>query len=184
MVEIRKYEEKDLESVRFACLNSEGDPPDKEMCEFVLHIFCDYYIENEPQNCFVLSSDGKAVGYVICAENFGKFYEIYKNKYVPQIMHMDEGMVKWANEAYLLQEKLQKDYPAHLHIDILPEFQRSGWGGKLIKTLCDHLKAKGVKGVMLTTGEGNETANNFYKKRGFTHLTTEDTDVAYGISLV
>ncbi len=184
MIEIRKYEEKDFEGVRFTCLNSEGNPPEKEMCEFVLHIFCDYYIENEPENCFVLSNDGKAVGYVICAENFSEFYEIYKNKYMPQIMRMDKGMVNWAKEAYHLQEKFQRKYPAHLHIDILPEFQRSGWGGKLINTLCQRLKAKGIKGVMLTTGTANETANNFYKKHGFTHLATEGTDVAYGIRLV
>ncbi len=184
MTEIRKYEEKDFEGVRYACLNSDGGGMSDEMCEFVLHIFCDYYIEKEPENCFVLSDDGKAVGYVICAENFKKFKAVFDSEYVVQVNHFDAGMIKWANEAYLLHEKYADAYPAHLHIDILPEYQRSGWGGKLIKALFEHLKNKGVNGVMLTTGTGNETANKFYKKYGFEELEIYDTDVAFGMKLV
>ncbi len=183
MLEIRKYEEKDFENVRYTCLNSEGEPPSAEICEFVLHIFCDYYIEDEPENCFVLSDSGKAVGYIICAENYEKFNDIYKNKYVPLVSHMDEGLKNWANTAYLLQEKHQTTCPAHLHIDILPAYQRSGWGSKLVDALLSHLKEKKINGVMLTTGTGNETANKFYKKFGFEELEIMGTDVAYGIIL-
>ncbi len=183
MTEIRKYEEKDFDGVRYACLNSEGGDMGEELCEFVLHIFCDYYIENEPENCFVLSDDGKAVGYIICAENFDKFKPVYYSKYVTQIEHMGQDRINWANEAYVLHEKLKEDYPAHLHIDILPEYHRNGWGGKMTKTLFEHLKSKGVKGVMLTTGTNNTTANNFYKKYGFEVLEVYDTDIAFGMKL-
>ncbi len=183
MTEIRKYEEKDFEGVRYACLNSEGEEMGKELCEFILHIFCDYYIEKEPENCFVLSDDGKAVGYIICAENFDKFKPIFDSEYAPQVAHMGQNRINWANEAYILHEKFKDDYPAHLHIDILPEYHRSGWGGKLTKTLFEHLKGKGVNGVMLTTGMGNTTANNFYKKYGFEELGIYDTDIAFGMKL-
>ncbi len=181
MVEVRKYESKDKDGVRFACLNSEGGGMSDELCEFILHIFCDYYVEKEPENCFVLSDDGKAVGYVICAESFKEFKPVFDAEYAPQIAHMGEDRIKWAEEAYLLHEKHCEKYPAHLHIDILPEYQRSGWGGKLIKALFEHLKNKGVNGVMLTTGTGNETANGFYKKYGFKELEIYDTDIAFGM---
>ena len=46
-----------------------------EIYDFAWNVFCDYYIENEPENCFVLSDDGKTVGYIICTEN----YDIYKD---------------------------------------------------------------------------------------------------------
>ncbi len=183
MIEIREYEKADAEGVRFVCLNSEGGGMEEELCEFILHIFCDYYIEKEPENCFVLSSDGKAVGYIICCENFEKFKPVYDAEYKTQIVHLGESRIEWAEEAYILHEKHAKDYPAHFHIDILPEYQRSGWGGKLMKTLFEHLKNKSVKGVMLTTGTGNETANNFYKKYGFEQLDIYGTDIAFGMKL-
>ena len=184
MLSIRKYEPKDKEGVRNACLNSEGEGNmSPETCEFVLHIFCDYYTENEPDNCFVLDDDGKAVGYVICAENFDKFKPVYDEKYFPQIVYMGKERIEWANEAYVLQEKYKEQYPAHLHIDLLPQYQRMGWGGKLINTLFDHLRSKGIKGVMLTAGTNNTVGGSFYQKYGFEQLEIYDTDVAYGMKL-
>ncbi len=183
MIEIRKYNDADFSDVQFVCLNSEGEPPEKEMCEFVLHIFCDYYLENEGENCFVLSHDGKSVGYVICAENYDDFEVLYENKYIPQIMHMSEGLVNWANEAYEFQKKFKDEYPAHLHIDILPKYQRCGWGSKLINILVEHLKEKGVKGVMLSTGVDNKNACSFYKKYGFKELGVYNKEVAFGIKM-
>ncbi len=182
-MEIRKYEEKDKENVRYICLNSDGGISNKELCDFVLHIFCDYYIENEPENCFVLSDKGKAVGYVICAENFGEFKKIYESVYVPKTNGMSKNLMNWANEAYDLQEKYMNEYPAHLHIDILPEYQRGGWGSKLIETLLEHLKEKNINGVMLTAGTANKIADKFYRKFGFNELCVSDTDIAFGIKL-
>lgn len=183
MLSIRKYEPTDKENVRFACLNSEGGGMSDELCEFILHVFCDYYTEKEPENCFVLDDGGKAVGYIICAENFKKFKPVFDAEYFPQIVHLGKERIGWAQEAYELQEKYQDEYPAHLHIDLLPQYQRMGWGGKLINTLFDHLREKGIKGVMLTAGTGNTVGGNFYKKYGFEQLEILGTDVAFGMKL-
>ncbi len=181
MLTIRKYEEKDYDNVCYVCLNSEGDDDmSEELCEFVLHTFCEYYIEKEPENCFVLDDDGRAVGYIICAENFDRFKKVFDEEYYIRNLHFDEGRLQWAREAYLLHEKFKEEYPAHLHIDILPEYQRGGYGGKLVAALSEHLKSKGICGVMLTTGTKNTTANNFYKKYGFESLEIYDTDIAFG----
>ena len=76
MVTIRKYEERDAENVKFACLNAEGydSIENEETKQLVLHTFCEYYIEREPENCFVVDDDGRAVGFIISSENF----EAYK----------------------------------------------------------------------------------------------------------
>ncbi len=185
MVSIRKYEAKDYEGVRFACLNSEGpdEVPSHDTGIFILDTFCNYYIENEPENCFVLDDDGKAVGYIICAENFDKFKETYDREYLPRSKKFDEKNYEWAFNAYNYQEKFKDEYPAHLHIDILPEYQRLGMGGKLVSALCEHLSSKGVKGVCLTCGPKNEKAVNFYKKRGFTLLSIDSEDACFGMKL-
>lgn len=180
MLSVRKYEEKDYSDVCNACLRSEGEDVSKEMSEFVLHTFCEYYIEQEPENCFVLDDDGRAVGYVICAENYDRFKKVFDEEYFTRNLNLDEDKIQWAREAYFLHEKFRAEYPAHLHIDILPEYQRAGFGGKLVAALCEHLKEKGIKGVMLTTGTGNVKANGFYKKYGFETLEIVGTDIAFG----
>ncbi|THH33678.1 hypothetical protein EUX98_g588 [Antrodiella citrinella] len=58
--------------------------------------------------------------------------------------------------------------PAHLHIDILPAYQRRGWGRKLIGTLVRWLEhEKGLQGVWLGMDVRNEDAAKFYKRLGF-----------------
>lgn len=185
MVTIRKYEEKDYDNVCYACLNSEGDDDiTEEFADFILNTFCRYYIDNEPENCFVVDDDGRAVGYIICAENFDKFKKTYDEEYFTRAIKYGESRIEWATEAYKLHEKYKDVYPAHLHIDILPEYQRMGLGGKLVSTLSDHLVSKSIKGVMLTTGTKNTTANNFYKKYGFETVEILGTDIAFGKKLV
>ena len=63
-----------------------------------------------------------------------------------------------------------KKYPAHLHIDILPEAQHQGYGAKLMDVLMDYLAEKGVKGVHLGVGGDNAGGIRFYEKYGFTMI--------------
>jgi ribosomal protein S18 acetylase RimI-like enzyme len=57
--------------------------------------------------------------------------------------------------------------PAHLHIDILPQYQRQGWGKKLIGCVVEYLKGKKVDGVWVGLDPKNENAKMFYRKLGF-----------------
>lgn len=184
MISVRKYEKKDFDGVRFACLNSTGEDFGEVISEFILHTFCDYYIEHEPENCFVLDDDGKAVGYIICTENYDNYKKIFDEEYLPLTKPLGEERYKWALESTILQNKHKDTYPAHLHIDILPEYHRQGWGGKLLEALFSHLRSKNVIGVMLTAGVENVNAGNFYKKYGFEQIDTYDTDVAFGMKLL
>ena len=183
MVTIRKYEEKDKENVQFVCLNSEGpeEAPDEATGRFILITFCNYYLEHEPENCFVVDDDGRAVGYIICAENYDKYKEIFDRDYLPLTEEFGPERYRWALTSSDPQGVVKNEYPAHLHIDILPEYQRLGMGGKLVTALCEHLTEKGIKGVCLTCGPKNERAMNFYKKRGFTLLLLDDEDACFGI---
>lgn len=185
MVSIRKYEEKDREDVHFVNHNSDGpeEVPNYLTGLFYLNTFCNYYIEHEPENCFVLDDDGRAVGYILCAENFDRFKEIFDSEYLPRSDSYGEDRYEWASTAYLRQEEFKEDYPAHFHVDILPEYQRMGMGGKMVDTLCAHLKQKGVKGVCLTCGPRNEKAMKFYEKHNFTLLSIDHDDACFGKKL-
>lgn len=182
---IRPYNEKDKENVRFVCLNAEGPcKSTKRGINFALAVYCDYYIENEPENCFVATDENdKAIGYIISTENFDKFKEKYISDYFPRIAKWEYRRRKSALRAIASQEKYKEDYPAHLHIDILPEYQHMGLGRKLMDTLCDNLRKKNVKGVMFTVWHKNYNAIKFYEKYGFELIETKETTLVYGLKL-
>ncbi len=59
-------------------------------------------------------------------------------------------------------------YPAHLHIDLLPELQGQGWGRRLIEILIERLRERGVPGLHLAASTDNAGALAFYPRVGFT----------------
>lgn len=182
---IRPYKEKDKENVRFVCLNSEGPcKSSKRGINFALAVYCDYYIENEPENCFVaVDEKDKAIGYIISTQDFDKFYPVFLDKYYMRIKKWEFKRRKSALRSVIPHEKYKEEYPAHLHIDVLPEYQRMGLGHKMTDALLSHLKAKGIKGIMLTTWIKNEKGRGFYDKYGFTLLAEMKNCAVYGIKL-
>lgn len=66
--------------------------------------------------------------------------------------------------------QLAQGWPAHFHIDILPEFQRQGWGRRMIETMLEALRGRGAKGVHLGMEAGNQSAEKFYLAMGFRRL--------------
>lgn len=182
---VRPYTEKDKEDVRFICLNSDGPcEGDEKENFFILNTFCDYFIEKEGENCFVcVDENDKAIGYVICAEDYDRYFEAFVKEYIPRFDETATDDREGALHSADPQGEFKADYPAHLHIDVLPEYQRMGVGHKMVDALCEHLRKKGVKGVMLTTGVDNEKGRGFYKKYGFTELKIYDDAVAYGLKL-
>lgn len=61
--------------------------------------------------------------------------------------------------------------PAHLHIDILPEYQRQGWGKRLIAEAVRFLKEeKGLDGLWLGLDPRNANAKKFYGRLGMTEI--------------
>lgn len=184
-MKIRPFEEKDSKSVRFVCLESAGKTDASEYIRsFLLNTYCNYYVENEPHNCFVaVDESDNAVGYILCAEDFDTFSKIFLTKYARRYLKF-KGIYRLASKISILEQKKYKhDYPAHLHIDLLPEYQQKGLGRQLINALCDHLKKKGVKGVMLSVFIGNKGAIRFYEKCGFTKVKTELTSIVFAKEL-
>ncbi len=181
-MQIRKYEKKDRENVRFVCLYSDGfEEMSEDTKNFILSTYCDYYIEKEPCNCFVAADENdRAIGYVICSESFDRFIEIFNNEYFTRISEEDTACRNYAKESTVPLEKYKNEYPAHLHIDILPEYQRMGIGHKLLDALFEHIKADGVRGIMLTMSALNEKGASFYNKYGFTLMEENNGTLVYG----
>lgn len=184
-MKIRNYEEKDKEFVRFVCLNCDEPFNSSEKSKnFFLSVYCDYYIEHEPDNCFVVADENDvAVGYIISTEDFDKFKVCFLEEYYTRLDENDFLERQSAIESFLPQEEYKNDYPAHFHIDIMPDFQRMGFGSQLIDTLVEHLKQKNIKGLMLTVWNQNEKGCNFYIKYGFTLLEERKNVNVFGLKI-
>ncbi len=59
------------------------------------------------------------------------------------------------------------EYPAHLHINALPQARGLGVGSALLERFLDCLRRQGVAGVQLGTTERNAAALRLYRKFGF-----------------
>ena len=74
-------------------------------------------------------------------------------------------------------------YPAHLHIDLLPELQGQGFGRRLIDTLVAALRERGVRGLHLAADVRNTSAAAFYERTGFSRIPSHADVVAFGREL-
>ncbi len=182
-ISIRKYQESDREQVQGICMaTGSGEAQQNEVFQnMLLTAFCNYYIEQEPDNCFVAADGQKAVGYVLCAENAEAWAEIFQDQY---IAHLDADPLKMFCQG-IMNSPLQfaSEYPAHLHIDILPDYQRMGLGTMLMDTLVQHLKEKGIPGLLLSVAGDNTKGKQFYKKYGFQVLAETPHEIVMGIPL-
>ncbi|MBR3869239.1 MAG: GNAT family N-acetyltransferase [Clostridia bacterium] len=167
-MQIRPYKETDKNNFRRICIEtaSASDKPEKEQI-FITKLYCDYYIEQEPQNCFALADDNdEAVGYILCSENMKRYIKAMK-PYRASIKKLGFFQYLYSWGEIIAHLPASKKCKAHMHIDILPDYQHKGYGTQLINTLKENLSSKGINSVMLVVGADNKNAVKFYKKNGF-----------------
>lgn len=71
------------------------------------------------------------------------------------------------------------EYPAHLHIDLLPGFQGAGYGRQLMDTFYAAAADAGAVGVHLVVVKDNAPALGFYRHLGYEPLDVVDPAVVY-----
>jgi GNAT superfamily N-acetyltransferase len=149
-------------------------------------LFCIYYIDYEPDNCFVaIDEESKVIiGYILSSFDSKKQEKRFRQVMSPKIFRRAFFYTIWRKpktfRTFLYfrkienksppipnEEELLSFYPAHLHIDILPKWHRKGIGMRLIHTLESHFASSGVSGVHLGTTDYNVNAVPFYYKVGF-----------------
>ncbi|AGZ40407.1 GNAT family N-acetyltransferase [Actinoplanes friuliensis] len=183
---IRAYRPADLDAVYDICVRTAdagGDArglysSDKLMGD----IFAAPYVTLEPEHAHVLDDGtGKAVGYVLGTADTNRFAQRYRDEWLPategrypgpvaEPATQEESML-WLHyhpERMVVPELA--DYPAHLHIDLVPEWQGKGYGRGLIDAFLAGLRAVGVPRVHLGMAAANVGARAFYDRLGFTEI--------------
>ncbi len=142
------------------------------------------YLFFAPDHAFVLETGGKVVGYVVGAADTEAYEAQLDRDWYPQLARTYAGRTPEAKLDSNVLDKLtnppksdpeiMREYPAHMHINLLPEVQSGGWGRKMIETEMDSLRAAGVTGMHLGLGLRNERAFGFYQRVGLKELRRDD----------
>ena len=66
-----------------------------------------------------------------------------------------------------------KDYPAHLHLNLLPRSQGAGIGAKLLRAWFDLIARRGVTAIHVGVNRANARATRFWVRAGFHDVTPE-----------
>lgn len=169
-IEIRKMRVEDRQAVEHICLATASAVLNStaKMREYTLLMYNRYYTRMSGDSFVAVNSEDLPIGYILCAPDYEEYRKSFFENELKSIKKL--GLMKYfsAKSEALSMKKRAADYPAHLHIDILPEYQHMGIGGKLMQALLTHLKNAGVKGVMLTVSAANKNGIAFYEKCGFT----------------
>lgn len=148
--------------------------------ELLPDIFARPYVLLEPELCFVLESEQRVCGYILGVADTARFVQRYRAEWLPELqrkyVHVDPPRNRderirhlgFVPELMLIPE-LER-YPAHLHIDLLPEYQRRGFGRRLMQRLLRALHERGVPGLHLSLAAANTAARAFYDRIGFREL--------------
>lgn len=187
---IRLYEDGDRENLFDICMRTAEAGGDARHLyrdqDLMPNIFAAPYVYLEPELAFVVDNGTRAVGYIVGTSDTPRFVKEYRERWLPLVRDQhpapvgkpttrDEQMaalLHWP-ERMLVPE--MADYPAHLHIDLLPEYQGQGYGRALSFTFFDALAAAGARRVHLAMLSENTGARRFYDRIGFHELTVEGT---------
>lgn len=154
--------------------------------ELVPSIFAAPYAYLEPDLAFVIDDGaGRAVGYILGTADTPRFVREFRGRWLPLVRDRfpapdgtprtpgeEMAALLHAPERMILPELA--DHPAHLHIDLLPAWQRKGYGRVLMRTFLAALRGKGVEAVHLSMLTANTPARAFYDRLGFGEIPVPD----------
>tara|TARA_Y100001970_G_C14058532_1_gene762894 strand:- start:78 stop:677 length:600 start_codon:yes stop_codon:yes gene_type:complete len=195
---IRNYCKKDLNKVYEICLKTGNAGSDASNLykdpKLLGHVYVGPYVELEPQSAFILEIETQVCGYIIGTKNSKHFFDKINLNWLPRMKkkykiplndpkdyNLDDGLI---NSFYFPEKPPDfPKYPAHLHIDILPEGQGQGMGVKLMNYFFKYLEENKVRGLHLGVDEKNKRAIRFYKKYGLKIIQENDNSIIMGKTL-
>ncbi|MEW5758691.1 MAG: GNAT family N-acetyltransferase [Candidatus Omnitrophota bacterium] len=188
---IRKYERRDRLSVRqIACDTADkGEPLENFFSDryIAADLITKYYTDYNKEFLWVAEYNGEVIGYLTGCINDKHYTWIMITNILPYvifiaffrgvfldiktwkllkaiIMTFSKRVFTMSEDNYLFS---QKDYPAHLHINLKNGYRGQNIGRGLVDKFIDQLRAKGIKGVYASVREDNTFGCNFFEHLGF-----------------
>jgi ribosomal protein S18 acetylase RimI-like enzyme len=155
-------------------------------------LFAVPYVERHPDLAWIVEADdGRAIGYLVATDDTDAFYAWFRDEWWATLQDQyprptepstrEDHLVEYAYTREPGAEPHAAVYPAHLHIDLLPETQGQGLGRQLVETLFTELRRRGVPGLHLGMDPANAGAAAFYDRLGMTRLPSAPGGLTYGV---
>jgi ribosomal protein S18 acetylase RimI-like enzyme len=197
-VVIRPYRPEDRAAVYDICIRTGNKGGDARHLyrdhDLLPDIFAGPYVALEPELSFGADNGSRAVGYVVGTADTAFFVRRYRAAWLPRLTYRypprsasrpaetpTDEMVRLMHSPERMIRPELAAYPAHLHIDLLPDYQRMGLGRALMERLLDALSLSGVPAVHLAMVTANTKARAFYDSMGFEEIAVpgDDAGVTY-----
>lgn len=185
-IDVRPYRPSDRDAVRRICFVTGymGDPVAWiwRDAESFADLWTSYYTDHEPGSASVAERDGRVVGYLLGCRNTraaGTPIRAVQRHLIRRGLLFRPGTagVLWRSAADLARARLRHHlpatelddprWPAHLHIDLLPEARGSRSGRRLMQRWLDVLRDEDIAGCHLGTWGENAKAIAFFEATGF-----------------
>lgn len=155
-------------------------------------VFAVPYVQRHPDLAWVVETDDeRVVGYIVATDDTDGFEQWFRDEWWPRFAARfprplladtrEERIIEYAYGRAPGREPNADRYPAHLHIDLLPETQGQGLGRKLIDTLFAELDRRGVPGLHLAMDPANVGAARFYERLGMQRLKAPGDGLSFGV---
>lgn len=191
---IRRAQLSDLPALYRIChatgWNGSDASPHVSDPDLIGHVYAGPYAVLEPELAFVAEMDRRVIGYVLGTSDSVRFHAVTEAEWflalraryaLPEAADQSPTaiFVRALHRGHPPPASIDlARYPAHLHIDLLPQAQGHGCGRRLIDRLRTELSARQVPGVHLYVGSANPGAIAFYQRVGFSRI--DDTHGAFG----
>ena len=148
--------------------------------EIIADLLTSYFLEYEPEFCFVAEEEGMVIGYLLGSVNIIKMHRIIKSKNILRLTRkvLQDGLILRPSNLKLIKSSVSsymkgefkvpafaKDYPATLHVNIAAEYRGKMMGTMLVTHFLELLKRKGISGIHF--GVLSERAKKFFLKLDF-----------------
>jgi ribosomal protein S18 acetylase RimI-like enzyme len=192
---LRSYEHDDLDALYEIChrtglagQDATGVIEDRRLLG---DLFAAPYAVLEPDLVTIADLDGQAVGYIVGTADTAAFEARCEADWYPakRIERPEDEagtgvdalfVALLHNTAHHADPELLADYPAHLHIDLLPVLQGQGLGRRMLDTFCSKAAARGATGVHFGVNAANEPALGFYRHLGYEQLKADTHTITMG----
>jgi hypothetical protein len=193
---VRQFEERDRQTIRQICSDAALEKPNPQFHEdreLAPLYFTDYYLDYEPESCFVGEVGGRVVGYLVGCKDTRAFHRIFHRRYLPRIV----ARLGWKlltlqyrkKETYrmlwwMIAERFQRpeklsipldEYPAHTHLNLVPAYRGCGLSNQLSRVFRAHLKELGITGlhaILIEKAGDDSLFNRFSGRRSYKLLAT------------
>lgn len=189
---IRAYQPDDLDELYRICVQTADNGQDATSMfrdpRLPGYVYAAPYACFEPSLAFVAQDAGGVGGYIVAALDSRAFEQRLERDWWPAVraghpepsQDLAQGLSPPEQSALHAihhprgtPDELARDFPSHLHINLVPRLQGQGIGRQLIATVISALRDQGSHGLHLHVRRGNQRAAGFYRHVGFAELPAD-----------